>query len=193
MTERFSHRIFLRVIGLALVCLVVGCAGIDRKLDEWELGRKIRESKFTRTMKSWESSLAESFSGREEQEPAVDEAAAENLPAKEPTGVSDTYLHTVKYCGENLEVIARWYTGDAGNWQELAAVNPDLDPRHLKPGTQVSIPAAILVTREPLPEDLAARQPSTCYQHTVRWRGESLSLIARGYTGRSANWRRLLE
>ncbi len=52
--------------------------------------------------------------------------------------------------GETLASIAAWYTGQEGEWRELAKCNPSLDPRRLKPGNLVKIPLRI-ATRHTTP------------------------------------------
>jgi hypothetical protein len=49
----------------------------------------------------------------------------------------------------------------------------------------------MLKTREPLPKRFSNAYRRDYYEHTVRWPGESLSLIASWYTGSSENWRKL--
>ena len=48
-------------------------------------------------------------------------------------------------------------------------------------------------TREPLPEYFTGNYRKDQYKHTVRWPGESLSLIASWYTGTPKNWRNLAK
>ena len=42
--------------------------------------------------------------------------------------------------GETMASIAKWYTGKASDWQELAKHNPELKPRNLQSGDLVKIP-----------------------------------------------------
>ena len=61
------------------------------------------------------------------------------------------YYHRVKYSGETLSIIAKWYTGDADNWQALTKANPKLDPKRINVGDKIRIPKKILNTRKPMP------------------------------------------
>jgi hypothetical protein len=61
------------------------------------------------------------------------------------------YEHTVRWSGETLSIIAKWYTGDARNWSILARENPSLSRNKLKIGATVKIPRNILTNSEPLP------------------------------------------
>jgi hypothetical protein len=60
------------------------------------------------------------------------------------------YYHRVKYSGETLSIIAKWYTGDADNWQALTKVNPKLNPNRINVGDKIRIPRKLLNTRRPM-------------------------------------------
>jgi hypothetical protein len=64
--------------------------------------------------------------------------------------------HTVNYQGETLSLIARWYTGQAGNWEALMDHNPDLDPRKLQIGDLVKIPQDLLIREDEMPKKFVA-------------------------------------
>ncbi|MGD2126787.1 MAG: LysM peptidoglycan-binding domain-containing protein [Desulfobacteraceae bacterium] len=123
---------------------------------------------------------------------------------------ADYYEHTVQWPGESLSVIAKWYTGNLENWKAIAQANPELDPRRITIGTKVRIPENLIKNKEPMPKDFVAsfgREPekgpptpkpkpphkAAFYEHTVQWPGESLSIIAKWYTGRFDNWKALAE
>ena len=63
------------------------------------------------------------------------------------------FTHKIKWPGENLVLIARWYTGSAKNWTRLVAFNPGIDPRRIEIGDSVLISEHLLKTREPMPID----------------------------------------
>ena len=107
---------------------------------------------------------------------------------------SDVYfIHTSRWSWETLGIVADWYTGDSSNWEKLAEINPNVDPKKVAAGSEIFIPADLLKTREALPQNYAGDYCKNCYGHTVRWPGESMSLIARWYTGSSGNWRKLAK
>jgi len=60
------------------------------------------------------------------------------------------YYHKVKYSGETLSIIAKWYTGDVDNWQALTKANPKLDPNRIFVGDKIRIPQEILNTDRPM-------------------------------------------
>jgi len=63
------------------------------------------------------------------------------------------YIHTVKYPGETLRIISRWYTGDINNWEALADANPNVDYENMIKGSRIFIPENLLKTRDPLTEE----------------------------------------
>ena len=136
--------------------------------------------------------------------PAVQAESQARSPKKIPP-----FIHTVNWRGESLSIVAAWYTGDLENWKALAQVNPHLDPNLIFKGNKIVIPRDLLKTREPMPQDfldkyipkserekpLKVKEPeeTTPYIHTVRWPDESLSLIAKWYTGNLENWKALAQ
>jgi hypothetical protein len=64
---------------------------------------------------------------------------------------SDDFTHTVKWPGENLSSISRWYTGSSTNWSSLVRANPGIHPRRIKIGDSIRIPEVLLRTKQPLP------------------------------------------
>jgi len=61
------------------------------------------------------------------------------------------FYHRVKYSGETLAIIAKWYTGDVENWQALTKANPKLDPKRINVGDKIRIPRKLLNTKRPMP------------------------------------------
>jgi len=74
----------------------------------------------------------------------------QDVPPLPPPEVK--YLsHKIKWPGENLSLIARWYTGSAKNWTRLVEANPGIEPRRIKIGDSILIPEDLLKTRQPMP------------------------------------------
>ncbi len=63
------------------------------------------------------------------------------------------FVHTVKYPGETLSIISKWYTGDVNNWKTLADANTHIDYNKMVTGNNVFIPENLLKTREPLTKE----------------------------------------
>jgi len=78
------------------------------------------------------------------------EASADGAPGSPRPG----YLHTVRWQGETLCLIAQWYTGSWKNWRTLADSNSAINPDRLGIGDRVIIPEGLLKNRKPLPRDL---------------------------------------
>jgi len=117
-----------------------------------------------------------------------------NTPKNENADSNEAYfVHTVKWSGETLADVAQWYTGEIKNQEQLVDLNPYVNPDKITVGSEVIIPVSLLKTREPLPKYFSGDHRENYYKHTVRWPGESLSLIASWYTGASQNWRKLAK
>jgi hypothetical protein len=63
------------------------------------------------------------------------------------------FVHTVKYSGETLSIISKWYTGDVNNWKILANANSHIDYNKMVAGDKIFIPDNLLKTREPLTKE----------------------------------------
>jgi hypothetical protein len=78
------------------------------------------------------------------------------LEAK-PKPHEDSYVHTVKWNGETISIIAGWYTGDIENWKTLVQANPNIKANRILAGNKILIPKTLLKTREPMPKDFVDR------------------------------------
>ena len=74
----------------------------------------------------------------------------ENLP----------FFHQVRWEGETLSLIAKWYTGDWRNWKALAKVNPWLEPNNLFTGLKVKIPRQLLMNQKDMPREFVLSSAS---------------------------------
>lgn len=158
---------------MVLVLLTwVGCANVSQKLDDFH---SVVEQKMV--------SLQQKMVGND------DSRASAGAPG---SNKDVAYVkHVTKYSSENLVCVAEWYTGDPENWRVLAKANPDIDSAKIPVGTKILIPEKLIRNHKDLPKEFAGRFGQEYFKHTVRWQGESLSLIARWYTGSSNNWRML--
>ena len=88
-----------------------------------------------------------------------EETLSQELKATEMKEVRppDYYIHTVRWHGETLSYIAKWYTGQFRNWKVLAKANPNLNPNRIHKGNQIIIPDGMLKTREPMPKSFMAK------------------------------------
>ena len=69
------------------------------------------------------------------------------VPIEEP--LPKCLTHVVQM-GDTLANIAKWYTGDADNWQKIAEANPDISERSMEVGVEICIPFEIVTNSEPL-------------------------------------------
>jgi hypothetical protein len=75
----------------------------------------------------------------------------------EPKPKESFYVHTVRYSGETISIIAAWYTGDGENWEALARANPQIEPKLIFEGNQILIPERLLKNREAMPKKFVNR------------------------------------
>ena len=69
------------------------------------------------------------------------------------------FVHKVKWPGESLSIIAKWYTGDSKNWKALAKANPDLNPNLIRIGDNIVVPQPLLKNGEPMPREFLSLSP----------------------------------
>lgn len=60
-------------------------------------------------------------------------------------------VHKVQWPGENLSLIAKWYTGSSDNWGALAKLNPKINPDLIHVGDKIEIPQSLMKREEPMP------------------------------------------
>ncbi|CAB1056110.1 hypothetical protein D1BOALGB6SA_844 [Olavius sp. associated proteobacterium Delta 1] len=165
MKTRLRNVTCVGIVGLFIIGMWGGCASVEQKIDDWQS--------------------------------AIREKLNPNNSEGEDSGSKDGqevyFLHTSQWSWETLAYVAEWYTGNSKNSEKLAEINPYVNPAKIAVGSEVFIPVSLLKTREPLPKNFSGEYRRDYYKHTVRWTGESLSLIATWYTGTSKNWRKLAK
>lgn len=80
---------------------------------------------------------------------------------KETPPEAKSFIHTVRWPGETLSLIAKWYTGRHTNWKALAKANPELNPHRIFVGSKILIPHAILTTQTPMPRSAVVKKTPT--------------------------------
>jgi hypothetical protein len=132
-------------------------------------------------------------------------ARIDKLASGDSDSTSDYYEHTVKWPEENLYNIVVWRTGNLDNYNEIRKINSKLTPYGLAVGSKVLIPQAMVSNKEPMPKfnhnteqtmkkTLPTQPPGrTYFLHRVTIPGESLSIIAKWYTGDLKKWEQLAE
>jgi len=60
------------------------------------------------------------------------------------------YIHRVRWKGEKLFIIAKWYTGSGKNWKALSKANPKLNPNLMIINDNIFIPENLIKYRKPM-------------------------------------------
>lgn len=121
-------------------------------------------------------------------------------PPEEP----QHYTHVVKWPEETILLLTSWYTDDLDNFDTVLHANPGINPYQLSKGDRVRIPQTVITKTAPMPRgyrpkpltfEVKKKQPPAGEQflYTVQWADESLSIIAKWYTGKLMNWELLAE
>jgi LysM repeat protein len=69
---------------------------------------------------------------------------------------TDFYVHTVRWPGESLSIISKWYTGNIDQWSAVAKANPALNPNLIRVGVKIRIPKKIMTNVKPMPKEFVA-------------------------------------
>lgn len=132
-------------------------------------------------------------------QPATEAAAASKVAvpaiptvpaAKEAAPVGTEYV--IK-SGDTLEGIARAQLGDGQKWRLIEKLNPGLNPKQLKPGQRIMLPAGTEVkAAEASSGQQGAKVTPAANTYTVQ-KGDTLVAIARKFYGSDGEWKRILE
>jgi hypothetical protein len=84
------------------------------------------------------------------------QGADKSMETEKVTSVEETtnsnenlpFFHQVRWEGETLSLIAKWYTGDWRNWKALSEVNPWVEPNNMFAGLKVKIPRQLLKNKK---------------------------------------------
>ena len=118
--------------------------------------------------------------------PPVKVVAAPAAPA------AGTTQYTIK-SGDTLEGIARTQMGDGQKWQLIAAANPGLDPKALKIGQKITIPASTgTASKDKAAAPAGSSTAAAPNTYTVQ-KGDTLIELSRKFYGTEGEWKRILE
>ena len=176
MTTVFKNFVTMSMIGGMIIMLLCSCATVN----EIKFGEKYQNSK------SW---FKEKWHTMEAKYSSDEEGSALQPYSKK----SKYRVYRTQWSYETLPGIAKWFTGDSENWKRLAQVNPKLNPNQIPANAPVLIPAKLVKKKTPPTKAFAAKHRVQYFVHQVRWRGETLSLIAKWYTGHYNNWKALAQ
>jgi nucleoid-associated protein YgaU len=99
--------------------------------------------------------------------------------------------YTVK-SGDTLEAIARAQLGDGQKWRAIVEMNPGLDPKALKVGQKLKMPAGGTATAKESSAPTSGAANSATNTYTVQ-KGDTLVAIARKFYGGDSDWKRILD
>lgn len=99
--------------------------------------------------------------------------------------------YTVK-SGDTLEAIARAQLGDGQKWRAIVEMNPGLDPKALKVGQKLKMPAGGTATAKESSAPTGGSANSATNTYTVQ-KGDTLVAIARKFYGGDSDWKRILD
>ena len=163
------NRVSNCIISGLIMLMLFGCAGTK----ESTVNQKYEASK-TWFKEKWQAMGSKSSSSEDEE--------TSNKPQR-----INYFEHRVKWSGETLSLIAKWYTGSYGNWKAIAQVNPGLNPNRIAVGDIINIPPEMMKTQKALPRKVVSKTLPGYFAHTVTRSDEKFSAIIRWYTGNVEN------
>lgn len=91
-------------------------------------------------------------------EPRMETPQHAEVAPTEKVEYQEPFVHVVRFNGETLGSIARWYTGDAQNWIKIKNANSGLVPERILIGQSITIPAEIVVKRENMTKEFVTQE-----------------------------------
>jgi hypothetical protein len=141
MSMKSQNMIRIHLVGVVLILGLVGCAGSTKAPQQ---GLALEPSKvFLRNART--TAVAPSGDVKPEARKARSRQRARHL------------VHRVKWSGESLSIIAKWYTGEFNNWRTLADFNPKVKSDRIWVGQEILVPEGLLKTREPMPKSFVSQ------------------------------------
>jgi hypothetical protein len=142
MSINSQNMIQIHLVGVVLILGLVGCAGSTKAPQQ---GLALEPSKV---------SLGDARTTVDVPSGDV-KPEAKNARSRQP---ARHLVHRVRWSGESLSLIAKWYTGKLNNWKILAHFNPKLKPDRIFVGEEILVPEGLLKTRKPMPRSFVVGQ-----------------------------------
>ncbi|HYB21219.1 MAG TPA: hypothetical protein VEH09_09825 [Thermodesulfobacteriota bacterium] len=156
MKNRLPKKIGLWAFGLACGVICLSCAssspktgGLSPNLGPAPASRDTMPPPPQALSSSREAPLS-----RSEPVPASPKPAPQGTLETKP---KPSYVHTVKWSGETVSIIAGWYTGNIENWKAVVQANPNIKVYRISAGNKIFIPENLMKTREPMPKEFVDR------------------------------------
>ncbi len=159
MKNSFQKKIGLWAFGLACGMICLGCASTSAKPAGLAPNREpvpVSQESMPVPSQALSAPREAPFSRLEPVPVPPKPISRASLEAK-PKPKEVSYVHTVKWSGETLSIIAGWYTGNTENWKALAKANPDIKVNRIFAGNKILIPESLMKTREPMPKEFVDR------------------------------------
>ena len=104
----------------------------------------------------WGCSYLDNIVQPESKQPSAQSAGTDQPSKDGETPKSHDFVHKVQWPGENLSLIAKWYTGSSANWGALAKANPKLDPNLIRIGDKIVIPPRLMKNAQRMPHSFVS-------------------------------------
>ena len=167
MKNNIQRKIQVGLMGIVLVLMYGGCAQLNKDAQEMQAAGaqevSSEEDKQTASVDT-QPTVEEKDQPAEKSEPPVEEKVQQveksepQIEEKDESPQSPApCVHTVRWSGETLSVIAKWYTGRFDNWRALVKANPKLNPKRMFIGSKILIPEDLLQNREPMPKEFLGK------------------------------------
>ena len=137
-----DKQICLSIICLLMMALLVGCAS--------STGGKAEQTPQTPGASGAANGKEPASTPPKVTGPAV---TSPGTTKPKPVPQNATFVHTVKWRGESVSIIAGWYTGDIQNWKILKDYNPDVNPSRIFEGNKSRIPEYLMKTKAPMTKE----------------------------------------
>ncbi|HUJ89554.1 MAG TPA: hypothetical protein VLX12_05100 [Syntrophorhabdales bacterium] len=135
-----KKKVYLSIIGLVVMVMLAGCASSS--------GGKPQQTPPG-------SSAPGPTTGKEPLAPGSPQPRPTGPASIKPKPAPETpySVHTVKWRGETVSIIAGWYTGDIQNWKVLKEYNPDINSNRIFEGNKIRIPEYMMKTKAPMTKE----------------------------------------
>jgi hypothetical protein len=118
------------VLVLVVTIMMAGCTTFSEQLE------KLRD-------------VGKSLHKESEEEPSTPQGTGD-------PGQTFFYVHTIRWPGESLSIISKWYTGSIDQWSAIAKANPAIDPNRIYAGMKIRIPKIIMTSEKPMPQEFVS-------------------------------------
>jgi hypothetical protein len=156
MKNNIQKKIQVGLMGIVLVLMYSGCAKLSEEFAKMKSPEAQEVS--SEEAKSMSSLYREALNEKKSQ--PVEQTATTSEKKGQPAQSSRPCVHKVRWSGETLSVIAKWYTGDFENWEAITKANPKINPNRMFIGSKILIPGDLVKNREPMPQEFLGKVAS---------------------------------